>query len=403
MSLDIEMLKQINSQGKTNEEGEITGGTKEKEETTEAQATEESSLKEEVQEETQVAEEKVSQPTATNEAEETTTEATKEVEKEVETVNWEDSAKESGWMSKDDLEDLKQEWEDEHKPQEKEYSPFVQSIIDAEAKGHTVDNAAYWKFQTEDIGATAAKAKTDFEVGIDMIADAMILDDPNAPEGELKEMLRRKYRNMLSGDYESTEPEYKDDEFDYNSSLRKAEAKLKGFQSEWKLPQNPVIAENAEQEEYKKQIETATPKAERQFKREVNKYFENNKAYSYDVGGKDFQYELSKKDIASLSEDLNSMIKNVPQLITPNGLDKGLIKEDTFSKRVEEILWNNKETRDVLISKYAEHKAAQTLEEDVKVRMNTKAPQANGSKTEKVIKSDFQKLREQMAKNPAFR
>lgn len=30
MSLDIEMLKQINSQGKTNEEGEITGGTKRK-------------------------------------------------------------------------------------------------------------------------------------------------------------------------------------------------------------------------------------------------------------------------------------------------------------------------------------------------------------------------------------
>lgn len=394
--MDLETLKTLAQSQKnpTNSPESVEVVVEDKEEVQEEvkETLEDSSLKEEKPEEEIQKEEnkEESQPTPTN-----TQEEAEEAPEEIKSYTQEELDEK--------LEDAKLDWEEELKKEPKKHSDFLSKIIEAEEKGHNVDNPEYWKYQLEDFDKTAERAKTDKNVGLDMIADAMQIDDPDAPHSELMEELSLRYRDMLSGDYEPEDAEYKKAELAYNRDVRKAARSHKNLQEELKLPQNPKVKFEIEQEELKKQIEIAKPKAEKQFKRKVNKFFENNKSYGFKYGGEEFQYEFSKEELTEFTKGINSIFENVPHLVTPEGLDESLVKEEAFAARLNEMVWNNESVREKLITKAVEHKAAQKLEEDVKERKNTQAPIANGGKVEKAIKSDYQKLAEQMRKINSYR
>ena len=406
MSFDIDEIKKLSLS--------MQGGGEEKkeeipQEEPKAENAEDSSLKEEVKEEVQPKEEspeaqkeEESQPTA---EEEPKKEEQPKEEVKAETLKT-FTQEEVDNLLKERLEDAKLDWEDEYKQPEPDYVPsdYVKGIMEAEKKGHKVDDSQFWKFQLEDFAKTAEIGITNKEVGLDMIADSMQIDDPDAPVSELMEELKLRYRDMLSGDYESEDPEYKRAELAYNRDLRKSARALKTLQEELKLPQNPEVKQRIEQEEENKKIEAARPKAERQFKRRVDKFIENNKAYTYEHNGEKYEYELGKEDIAEFKKYFNIMFENNPNMVSADGLNEELIKEGSFKTRLNNLIWTNPKIRNTIIEKIGESKGAQKLEEDVKSRKNLDLPSGQGTKAEdKRSYSEAESLAEQIKSNPIFR
>lgn len=299
------------------------------------------------------------------------------------------------------IEDAKFDWEDEYKKsQEKtEHSDFVKAIIEKEKAGYNVDDAKFWAFQNEDLDKTEQKALSDINTAFDMIADAYQVDNPNVPIEELKERLSIKYRNIISGDFDEEDPEYRASNLELREEVRKSKSILQKFQKEISLPKNPEVTKKLEAEEYNKKIEEARPRAERKFKRRVNKFIENNKSYSFKVGNDNITYELSKEDVAKIDKRLSNLLSSIPNMITPDGLNEEPIDEGIFDAAFEEEMWRDPVIREMLFEKGLEHKAAIKQKEVVAGLKNTKAPSDSGSKVEeKKPKSDEEKIREKVSK-----
>lgn len=365
----------------------------------------ESSLKEESIEEVEetsteeIVETEESQPTETNtdETTEEVVEAKEEsTEQPTETSSKSYTQEEFDTLFNEKLEDAKLDWEDDYelsKPKE-DKSSFLARMAELEKDGYKIDAPAFWKFQTEDINKTIQSAKTDMRVAFDMIADSYTINNPEVPYETVMDRLKLKYEPLINGDFDKDDREYRVADLDLQEEIAKSGKILSDFQKATALPRNEEIVSAKEKEALQAKIAEQKPKAERRFKRRVDKFLEQKESYSVQLGNEEIQYELSKEDKANIKEELTNLINTEAALVNENGLNEKPIEEGLLEKVTNSYIRNNENIFNSIVKKAADHLASIKTKEIASDLKNTKAPQETGSVKEKKILTDEEKIRQ---------
>ena len=304
-------------------------------------------------------------------------------------------AKEFGYISPDDfeaqLEEKKSEWMESLTPQEE--SDFIKRAKELESQGYDINDPNYWSLVTKDYNKFDLN---DVNQALDVILEGYKLEYPNASEEMLRQKLENDYSALYDDSIEAEDREYKRDFTNMSINAQTYLDKLKEKQSK----AMPNISEqkqailDAQLEERK--IQSFLPKAEKEYKNKINKYFSDNPSYTVKVGDELLDYDLSKKEVGQLNNSLNEIFKrDYKSLIDENGSIQNRVKDDGVAVTVENLIWMNPELRSGILNKIIENNSAKRDKEMVKEQTNSTLPETQAkprSSDEDVNKDSWSKV-----------
>lgn len=338
-------------------------------------------------------EEEDSQPTPTNVNEDSETKAEEPTAKTY-------TQEELDSILKEKLEDAKFEWEDElegNTPQEED-DAFIARLKGLKKDGYKIDDPNFWRFQTEDIDKKISQANSSDSNALNLLVDAYKIQNPEVPTETVLEKLKLKYEPLLSGDFDKEDREYRLAKLDLSEEVSKAGKVLKDYKEKVSLPRLENIIQENKQAEIAKKISEQRPKAERKFRRRVDKYLNENESYSLKLGDDTIQYDFSKEDKAKIKERLNNLMETLPELVTVDGLNEKPIEEGLLEQVANSFVRNDENIFNSILEKAAKHLASIKMKETADKLKNTQAPSESGSRTEVKQLTDLEKIGAAMRK-----
>lgn len=283
-------------------------------------------------------------------------------------------AKELGYLTQEDLEARKEEWLLDNAPKPQEESDFIKRARELESKGYNLNDYKYWSSVTKDYGKYDLN---DVSQALDVVLEGYKLEYPNVSEDKLRAKLENDYDALYDNDIDPEDREHKRAKANLDINAETYLSKLKARQEEIKPPMNPQEEQIQLAKQEEQRLKTFLPKAEREFKTKINKYFNENKVYDVKVGDDVVQYEFSKEDVSLLNEGLSNIFsKDYKLLIDENGSIENRVKDEGIAVTVENLVWMNPELRSGIISKMLEHNSAKNKKEVVDEISNTTLPQS---------------------------
>lgn len=279
-------------------------------------------------------------------------------------------AKELGFISEDDLELYKEEWQKTQIPESE--SDFIKKIKQLETEGYNPNDIDYWKFVSKDYGKYDTTNQVD---AFELVLEGEKFDNPDIPESDLRRKLELDYDELFDEDTDESSRSYKRQELDLGIKARSYQKKLKEAQSKAMPPKNAEKQQEIIQQKQEQEFKAFLPKAERQYKQRINKHLSENKVYDVKVGDEIIQYEFSKENVAKLKDSFNGIFEaNARGLVDANGIKDGYVKDNDIAVTLQNIVWSNPEIRSGIVDKIYEHAESKSDKKVVEELSNTTLP-----------------------------